>query len=83
MPEDYMKLRKQALDRAEIASKLVRNEEHFPDVVKAIRGKRKKDFVKACADVGIEDQDLVEHMWKVIAAAHSTVYGGEAASPIW
>jgi hypothetical protein len=81
--EDYKKLRREALDRAEIASKLVKNEQHFPDVVKAIRGKHKRDFVQACADVGIEDQDLIEHMWKVIAAAHGTVYGQEAASPIW
>jgi len=83
MPEDYKKLRKDAIERAGIASKLVENERYFPDVVKAIRGKKKKDFVEACTNVGITDKPLIEHMWKVIAAAHGSVYGAEAPSPIW
>lgn len=86
MPVDYEKMRGEALSRANIASRLV-TKKYYKDVVIAIRARDKDAFEKVCTSAGLgdtpEEMDLVQHMWKVINAAHAEVYGGQAPGPIW
>ena len=81
MPEDYEKLRVNALDRAQIAGQLVKKE-YFTDLVKAVRGKKKTDFDAVCRKAGIP-AEMTDRMWTLVLGSHAALYATQASGPIW
>jgi len=81
MPEDYEKLRVNAMDRVRIAEKLA-DKKYFTDLVKAVRGKKKTDFEAVCGKAGIPDE-MRDRLWILLSNSHAALYAPQAVGPIW